>query len=51
MSVIPRRIGHQLPAAEPRTGPDRNTVLLGVIGEVGDDQEIAGEPHVDDDSS
>ena len=38
-----------LPAPEPRPGPDRNIVRLGPFDEVGDDQEVAGEPHAGDD--
>ena len=36
----------RLPAAEPRPGPDRDALPLGVVGEVGDDQEVAGEAHL-----
>ena len=37
------------PAPEPRPGPDRHAVGLRPLDEVGDDQEVAGKPHLRDD--
>ena len=38
------------PAPEPRPGPTGMPLLLRPLDEVGDDQEIAGETHLDDDA-
>ena len=42
-------IGHERAGARPAARTDRNAVGLGELDEVGDDQEVAGKLHVDDD--
>ena len=44
-----QRPGDHRARARAAARPDRNVVGLGPLDEVGDDQEVAGEPHADDD--
>ena len=44
-----QRIGDQRAGARTAPRPDRNVLPLGPLDEIGDDQEIAGEFHLDDD--
>ena len=44
-----QRIGDQRAGARTAPRPDRNILALGPLDEIGDDQEIAGEFHLDDD--
>ncbi len=48
-SVMPSAHATSEPAPEPRPGPTRDVVVLGPVDEVRHDQEVAGEPHLDDD--
>ena len=45
----PKRVRDQRTRARTPPRPDRNVALLRPVDEVGDDQEVAGEVHVDDD--
>jgi hypothetical protein len=44
-----QRISHERAGARAATGPHRNAVRLGKFDEVGNDEEIAGKIHADDD--
>ena len=44
-----QRIGHQGTGARTTPRPDRNTIVLGPLDKIGNDQKIAGESHLVDD--
>jgi hypothetical protein len=45
----PHRVRHERPSSRPAARPHRNAAVFRVADEVPDDEEVAGEPHLDDD--